>query len=42
MVKFIPVRYAHTKYPDDIKPKIQETTAKDQGVKSTFDPGCWH
>lgn len=27
MVKFIPVRYAHTKYPDDIKPKIQETTA---------------
>lgn len=27
MVKFIPVRYARTKYPDDIKPKIQETTA---------------
>ena len=27
MVKFIPIRYAHTKYPDDIKPKIQETTA---------------
>ena len=27
MVKFIPVRYAQTKYPDDIKPKIQETTA---------------
>lgn len=27
MVKFIPVRYAHTKYPDDIKPKTQETTA---------------
>jgi hypothetical protein len=27
MVKFIPVRYALTKYPDDIKPKIQETTA---------------
>jgi len=27
MVRFIPVRYAHTKYPDDIKPTIQETTA---------------
>ncbi|PKN68524.1 MAG: hypothetical protein CVU54_14495 [Deltaproteobacteria bacterium HGW-Deltaproteobacteria-12] len=27
MVQFIPVRYAHTKYPDDVKPKIQETTA---------------
>jgi len=27
MVKFIPIRYAQTKYPDDIRPEIQETTA---------------
>ena len=27
MVKFIPVRYARTEYPHDIKPKIQETAA---------------
>ncbi len=27
MVKFIPVRYARTRYPDDIKPRIQEATA---------------
>lgn len=27
MVKFIPIRYSSTKYPDDIKPQIQETAA---------------
>jgi len=26
-VKFIPIRYSSTNYPDDIKPQIQETTA---------------